>query len=317
MTRPCLFGTLTLLALLPACTEAPAPMPVLTPGEGYVQLPEGRMWYQVVGEGAQTPLLLVHGGPGVNSHYLTPLAALADERPVIFYDQLGSGRSDATTDSTLWTEAAFVAQLDALREHLGLERFHLLGHSWGSMLGTQYYFAHPDRVETLILSSPALSAFEFMTDARALLTTLPDSVQRVIATHEAAGTYESPEYQDAVMEFYRLYLSRSDPWSQHLDSAFATMNAAIYGYMWGPSEFAATGTLEDFDVTDSLSLVTVPTLFVVGEYDETIPATVGRHAALVSGSEFTVIPGAAHLTMLDNPEENIRVVREFLRRVER
>ena len=86
--------------------------------------------------------------------------------------------------------------------------------------------------------------------------------------------------------------------------------------MWGPSEFTATGTLRDFDVTDSLSLITVPTLFMTGEYDEARPPTVERHANLVSGSELAVISGAAHVTMHDNPEETIRVVREFLRGVD-
>lgn len=87
--------------------------------------------------------------------------------------------------------------------------------------------------------------------------------------------------------------------------------------MWGPSEFTATGTLRDFDVTDSLSLIEVPTLFLTGEHDEARPATVRYSASLVPGANFGVIPDAAHLTMQDNPEETVRVIREFLRRVDR
>lgn len=301
-----------LLAAL-SCAAPPASIPE---GEGWVEFPQGRMWYQVVGSGPGTPIILLHGGPGVSSHYLTPLAALADERPVILYDQLGSGRSAAETDSTLWTEEAFVAQLDALRAHLGIEQFHLLGHSWGTMLGTQYYFRHPDRVASLILSSPALSVPDWLADGRALIATLPDSVQQAIARHEAAGTYDSEEYQAAVMVFYQNFLSRAQPWSPHVDSAFAAMNPAIYGYMWGPSEFTATGTLGRFDVTDSLPLITVPTLVLTGEYDEATPATVRRHAELIAGADFAVIPGAAHLTPTDATAEHLRLVREFLRRVE-
>lgn len=113
---------LALAALLASCGER---APMLQPGEGYVAMPGGRVWYRVVGGGRATPLLLLHGGPGFSSHYLRPLAALGDERPVIFYDQLGAGRSDRTADSTGWTEASFVAEVDSLRRALGLREFHL------------------------------------------------------------------------------------------------------------------------------------------------------------------------------------------------
>jgi len=289
----------------------------LTPGEGFVEMRGGKVWYNVVGMGEGTPLLLLHGGPGAPSYYLNPLAALGDDRPVIFFDQLGAGRSDRTTDTTLWTIPTFVAELDSLRRALGLTEVHILGHSWGTMLATQYFFAHPAGVKSLILASPALSTAEWVVDADTLILALPDSSQAAIAKHEAAGTFEDPEYQAAVMAFYQLYLARKQPWDPNMDSTFAGLNEELYRYMWGPSEFTATGTLRDFDVTDSLSLITVPTLFMTGEYDEARPATVEYHASLVSGAEVAIIPGAAHITMHDNPVETIRVVREFLRAADR
>lgn len=306
-------AALLALVLLSACAEQPSG---LAPGEGYVDMPGGRVWYRVEGTGPGTPLILLHGGPGAPSYYLNPLAALGDDRPVIFYDQLGAGRSDHTTDTTLFTVPHFVAELDSLRRALGLEEFHLLGHSWGTMLGAEYALAHPDAVKSLVLASPALSAARWVADADSLVGTLADSLQQAIATHEAAGTFGAPEYQAAVMAYYERYLARRLPWSADVDSTFAQMGTALYEYMWGPSEFTATGTLEDFDVTDSLSLIRVPTLFTTGEYDEAPPATVRDYASLVAGAEVAVIPGAAHLTMHDNPEENVRVVREFLRRVD-
>jgi proline-specific peptidase len=287
-----------------------------TPGEGYVAMPGGRVWYRVVGTGSGTPVVLLHGGPGAPSYYLKTLAALGDDRPVILYDQLGAGRSDHITDTTLMTVAGYVAELDSLRRALKLERFHLLGHSWGTMLGAEYALAHPDRVKSLILASPALSIPRWLADADTLLATLPDSVQRVIARHEADGTFDAPEYQNAVMAFYHLYLSRRDPWTPDTDSTFAQLSTAVYGYMWGPSEFTGTGTLKDFDVTDSVGLIRAPTLFTTGEYDEARPGTVRYYASLIPGAEVAIIPGAAHLTMQDNPDENVRVVREFLRRVD-
>lgn len=79
----------------------------LQPREGRVDVTGGRIWYRIVGSGTRTPLLLLHGGPGVPSYYLNPLAKLADERPVIFYDQLGAGRSDRPTQTELWIVERF------------------------------------------------------------------------------------------------------------------------------------------------------------------------------------------------------------------
>lgn len=296
-----------------ACRDRTA---ALTPGEHHLAVPGGRIWYRVVGSGPGTPVVLLHGGPGVPSYYLNPLAALADERPVIFYDQLGTGRSDTTTDTTLWTVPHFVAELDSLRRALGLREFHLYGHSWGTMLASEYVLAHPDGVRSLVLASPALSTARWLQDAESLLTTLPDSIQRAVATHTADGTFEDPDYQSAVMAYYHRYVARREPWSADLDSAFAGLNPALYGYMWGPSEFTATGTLRDFDVTDSLWLIRVPTLVMGGSDDEAPPATVRYYASLIAGAEAAIIPDAAHVTMHDNPEETIRVIREFLRRAD-
>lgn len=306
------FRPLPVLILLAACTGGPD----LSPREGYLDVPGGRIWYRITGTGTGTPLVLLHGGPGFTSHYLNPLAALGDERPLIFYDQLGSGRSTYTTDTTFWTIERFVAGLDSLRKALGLTRFHLLGHSWGTMLATQYVLRHPEApVRSLILASPALSTARWVADADSLLALMPDSVREVIARHEAAGTFADPEYQDAVLAYYGRYLWRRDP-GPDIDSSFAGANLALYEYMWGPSEFTATGTLRDFDVTDSLAMIALPTLFTTGAYDEAPPATVRRYASLMPDAEVAVIPGAAHLTMQDAPAENVRVVREFLRRVE-
>src|SRR5689334_14974423 len=92
--------------------------------EGYVNVNGGRVWYRMVGGDnrfARTPLLVVHGGPGIPHDYLTPLEALADVRPVIFYDQLGCGRSDHPTDDSLWNVPRSVAELQQVRDALKLK----------------------------------------------------------------------------------------------------------------------------------------------------------------------------------------------------
>ena len=104
--------------------------------EGTIALERGfKIWYRCVGKGDATPLLLLHGGPGAGHDYLGPLDELADTRRVVFYDQLGCGKSERPDDVGLWTLERFVHEVDEVRAALGLESVHLLGQSWGGWLG--------------------------------------------------------------------------------------------------------------------------------------------------------------------------------------
>jgi len=284
----------------------------LTPGEGYIPVTGGKVWYRIVGTGQGTPLLVLHGGPGYPSYYLNPLAALGTDRPVVFYDQLGCGRSDQPADTSLYTVEGFVQRLGEVRKALGLDKVDIYGHSWGSMLAVSYMLTQPKGVEKLILAGPALSVPRWSHDADSLLTTLPDSIQAVIHENEAAGTTDSPAYQNAVMAFYAKYVCRMDPWSADLDSTLQGMGELVYSYMEGPSEFTITGTLKSFDVTKDLGRIHVPTLFIVGQHDEAVPSTAAYYQSLVPGAKLVVIPGASHLAMQEKPEEYNAALRSFL-----
>lgn len=290
--------------------------PDLTPREGRVDVPGGRVWYRIVGTGEGTPLLLLHGGPGAPSTYLKPLAALGDDRPVIFYDQLGSGKSDHPNDTTLWTVPAFVERLDTLRRALGLTEVHLYGHSWGTILGTEYVLRHSEGVRSLILGSPALSIPRWVRDADSLVKTLPDSLQEAIREAVRTGNFATPGYEAATMAYYGRYLARRQPWSPDLDSTFAGLDTTVYYRMNGRSEFTMTGSLRDYDVTGRLPELRLPVLFITGEHDEASPPTVRYYAGLVPGAEVSIIPGAGHVTMHDNPEADVAAIRAFLRRVD-
>lgn len=273
-------------AHVPSGGEPAAPA-ALPPGEAYLSVPDGRIWYKVSGAGAGTPVILLHGGPGYSSFYLKPFEALADERPVVRYDQLGGGKSDRITDTTLFTVDHFVRELDSLR-------------------------AHPEHVASLTLASAALDIPAWEHNARRLVGTLSDSAQRAIRTREKQGRFDAPDYQAALEEFYGKYVWRR-PVQADLDSMMSTVNEAIYNYMQGPSEFTITGTLKSYDGTPRLKDIAVPTLYTVGEFDEADPPTIERFARTTPGARVVVLPGAAHLTPWDAPEERIRTVGAFLR----
>src|SRR5438034_6147179 len=121
-----------------------------------LRVADGRIWYKITGTGRGTPVILLHGGPGYSSFYLKPFEALGTDRPVVRYDQLGGGKSDRISDTTLFTIAHFVRELDSLRTALGFQKVHLVGHSWGTILAVEYYREHADHVASLTLASPAL-----------------------------------------------------------------------------------------------------------------------------------------------------------------
>jgi proline iminopeptidase len=302
-----------MVALLSACTGAGTG---LEPHEGTIEVEGGKVWYRVAGSGGGTPLLLLHGGPGAPGYYLNPLAAVGADRPVIFYDQLGAGRSPAPADPSLWTVDRFVRELAQVRAALGLEEVHILGHSWGAMLAMDYMLTGPTGVKSLVLASPALNVSRWTADAKGLLQALPAETRAVIEQHEAAGTTDSEAYQAAVMDFYRMYLSRTDPWPADLLATFEGFNTALYGYMWGPSEFTATGTLRNYDREADLPGLNLPVLFTAGRYDEARPDTVRHFQGLVPGAELLIFEESAHLTMLDEPDKYVEAIRQFLDRVD-
>ena len=299
-------------AVNPSETMRVAATPALGPGESRLRVDGGDIWYKISGTGTGTPVILLHGGPGFSSYYLKPLEALGDDRRVVRYDQLGGGKSNGLTDTTKMTIAHFVQELDSLRSHLGYDKAHLVGHSWGTILGFEYYRAHPEHVASLTLASAALDITQWERHARVLLATLPDSVQRAVRTREAEKKFDAPDYQAALEAFYGKYVWLH-PVPADLDSTMKQVNQSIYNYMQGPSEFTITGTLKQYDATPFLKRITVPTLFTVGDVDEADPVTIRKHAAMVRGAKVVVIPGAAHMTSWDNPQAMLAAVRAHLR----
>ncbi len=297
-----------ILWVLCSCSENKS----LEPHEGFVEVNGGKIWYEVVGEGPNPPVLLLHGGPGSASFGFDPLRELEYDGPIIFWDQLGCGRSDALTDTTIMTIENFVDQTEKLRKHLDLEDFVLYGHSWGTMLGIDYYLAYPDEVKAIVFSSPLFSTASWIADADSLIALMPDTIQHTIRYHESIGEYENPTYQAATELYYAQFVTRKK--REKIDRSHLDLSdgSNVYRYMWGPSEFHSTGTLRDFDRLQELSEIAIPTLLVCGEFDEASPRTVEGYSRMIPKSSFKVIPDAAHSTLNDNGEEMLNVISAFL-----
>jgi proline iminopeptidase len=282
---------------------------------GFVGVRGGQVWYRINGtrhavEG-KLPLLVIHGGPGFSHHYLLALTALADDRPVIFYDQLDSGNSERPGDPANWTVERFVSEVDDVRAALGLDRLIVLGSSWGGTVAAEYAIDRPAGLVGLVLASPLISTSRWIADNTAYRKALPADVQRVLDEHEAAGTTDNPEYQEAVMVFYRRHLCRLDPWPDEVKRAFELANFDLYITMWGNTEFNATGTLKGYDASPRLGRIQAPTLFTCGEFDEATPVTCKDFAGMVPNARVAVIPDASHMAFVEQPNAYRATVRTF------
>ena len=291
----------------------------MTADEGFIDVPGGKVWYRAVGpdDPQQTPLLALHGGPGFTHYYLEPLEALAGDRRVVFYDQLGCGRSERPDDLSLWTVDRFVEELAVVRAALGLDRLHLFGSSWGGMLAMQYVLdRQPDLVSLTLCGSPA-SMIRWVSDCEELLAAEPAEVRRVIREHEAAGFTACPEYQAAILGFYRKHVCRMDPWPAGLERSFAEAGYTVYNTMNGPSEFTVTGTLKTWDIMDRLAEIRVPTLLVGGRHDECTPGHMQAMHARIPGSQLETIEDASHLCFAERPAEFNKIINSFFDRTDR
>lgn len=287
------------------------------PGQGFIDVPGGPVWYRVAGDGTGMPLLVLHGGPGGTSCGYSLLEPLGDTRPVVRYDQLGTGRSGRPEDLSLWEVERFVAELDVVRHALGLEQMHLLGHSWGASLAAAYVLEKGTQgIASLTLSSPLLSTPLWIEDANTLRRQLPLDVQNTLTEHERAGTTDSEEYKIASNVFYERHVFAGKRPEQSATCAGAPWSQVIYEYMWGPTEFYATGNLLDFDVTDRLHEIDIPVLFMTGEFDEARPERVAEFQKLIPGSRLAIIAGAAHGSLRKKPVEYRTILQEFLASVE-
>ncbi len=285
---------------------------MLHPSEGYLNISDTKVWYRIAGRGDRLPILLLHGGPGAPSYYLNPLGELAADRPVIFFDQPGCGRSGGVADISRLNIEYFVDVVEQLCRHLGLSRFYLYGQSWGALLALEYYLKHPGHIQAMILSSPLISTPAWIKDAGLLIKTLPVQVQDAINTHEAAGSFDSPEYQQAIQVFYERFLARKQPWPEDLLQTFEQMGLEVYQHMWGPSEFTANGILKHHDRSHSLTAIQIPALYLCGEFDEARPETVRVFHHMTPGSKMHVVKDAAHMTMHDAPGKDVACIREFI-----
>ncbi len=263
------------------------------------------------------PLICLHGGPGATHDYLEPLEDLAQAgRPIILYDQLGNGNSDQPHDPSLWSINLFVEELQTICRTLKLDRFHLLGQSWGGMLAMEFVTGKPPRSPiSLVLANSLSNTAQWVEEARRLRAGLPEELRRVLEAREKCATCgDAALYEKAMTFFYRRHLCRTDPWPQCLLRTFRKMaqNSEVYNVLWGSSEFHVTGKLRDWDIRDRLHAIELPTLIMSGHHDEATPAIAQVLHDGIRGSQWVIFEHSSHMPHLEETDRFLEVLDNFL-----
>jgi proline-specific peptidase len=277
-----------------------------------------RVWAKVLGGGAkvQRPALLVlHGGPGMAHDYLENLSELATaSQKVVFYDQLGCGRSDCPDEPDRWHLPRFVKEVDYVRQALDLKDVVILGQSWGGMLAIEYMLTHPLGVAGLVLSNSLANSILWAAEIKELTHQLPEPHLSAIKAAESGSITDPQAYQRAVLAFSSRHLLRMDPLPPMIVQALQS-TSQVYEVMWGKSEFSVSGNLKAWDRTQDLGKISVPVQIISGEFDESTPRQNEMLHHGLKNSTWTLMPGCSHLSNLENPEQYLSIVQAFLDRL--
>lgn len=279
--------------------------------------PGSKLYYEVLGEGDGTPLVVLNGGPGFSHDHLHPSPvweALGKRRPVVLYDQRGTGRSvfaDAQQPCTACGLDEQVADLEALRLKLGAQRLDVLGHSWGGFLGMAYATRHPDHVARLVLvDSSAPQSKDTVYLFSEIFPDLQD--QRGVATSagEGGGHTDITDAENADDTLGYLKMLFHDP--DRRDAFIEQAKAFPYGRSAAVGD-AVWQSLEHVDLGPAIAKLAMPVLVVTGRYDANVaPVVAWRIHRAIPGSRFVVFERSGHLPFYEEPERFVREVEDFL-----
>lgn len=293
-----------------------------------IKTPKGtfNVYTKRMGNNPKMKVLLLHGGPGGTHEEFGNFDGYLpnEEIEYIYYDQLDSYYSDKPNDPSLWTTEHFVEEVEQVRQALGLNsvNFYLLGQSWGGILAMEYALKYQDNLKGLIISNMVASVPEYNKYAEEVLAKqLPEEVLKEIQQIEAAKDYANPRYEELLMEhFYTEHILRKplEEWPKSIELLFQHLNPGIYVYMQGPSEFGITeeATLSDWDVSDRLKEIKVPTLMLGAKYDTMDPEYIKWMATEVQNGR-SVTTNGSHCSQFDDPENYFNGLISFIKDVDR
>ena len=291
-------------------------IPITTP------LGSFKVWTKRFGSNPSIKILLLHGGPAMTHEYMECFETFFQRQGFEFYeyDQLGSYYSDQPKDSSLWTTARFVEEVEQVRRAIGADssNFYVLGNSWGGILAMEYALKYQQHLKGLLVANMVASAPEYGKYADEVLGgQMPAPVLAEIKAIEAKKDFNNPRYMELLMpNFYHEHLCRLKEWPDAVNRAFKHVNGEVYTMMQGPSEFGISGRLANWDIKDRLKEIAVPTLMIGAKYDTMDPNAMEAQSKLVKKGSYLYCPNGSHLSMWDDQQVFMAGVVKFIKGVD-
>jgi proline iminopeptidase len=303
-----------ILLWLPATVLAPAQddkAPLVV--EGLRLINGTQIFCKSIGTGI--PLMILHGGPGLDHTYLLPqMEKLADTYELIFFDQRGCGKSSIHVDSTAMTLDALVEDIDRIRDAYNLNTMNLMGHSWGGLLAMLYAIKHGDRLNSLILVNSTPPTSELRSASFKIIgqrTSREDSIAE-------ASLVQTPEFKrrdPAAMQKYFRLLFRGSFRDRHMADELTLTFGPDYGTRSKLVQYLAKDPqLQSYDVLGRLETITCPVLIIGSDYDLVPPEANERIHSHIEGSRYVVMKNCGHFPFIEAPAQFFPAIRDFLER---
>ena len=276
--------------------------------------------YETLGtHGTALPIIAVNGGPGLSHSYMVQndlWDRIAQHRLVVFYDQRGIGKSKPQSSSSVQMPSLSqtmddqVADLDAVRQALQLEKFALLGDSYGGMIAMAYAAAHPEHVARLILSDspgPSWKSIEHV-----LPQVFPDIEEQDDRETQVAPN-ATPAQRDAAARAGLRNHMRMIFYSPEKRDAYVSRMGDL-GFEPAVGEAVEKATT-NWDITPKLATFNFPTLVITGRFDLNVaPLTAWRMAHAIPGAKIEIFEHSGHLPSYEEPDKYAEVLEGFLGR---
>ena len=280
-----------------------------------------KVWTKRIGNNPKVKLLLLNGGPGMSHEYFECMESFlpAEGIEFIYYDQLGTGFSDNPNDVVFWDLNRYVEEVEQVRVALKLDNsnFYLLGHSWGGILAMQYALKYQQNMKGLIVSNMMASCPKYGEYSKVLEKQMPVNVLQEIKTIEATKDFSNPKYMELLMaNFYNKHILRLpiNKWPEPVNRAFGRLNQSLYVTMQGPSELGISGKLTNWDVSNQLKNIAIPTLTIGGTYDTMDPEYMKWMATQFPKGESLICPNGSHMSLYDDQVVYFNGLIDFLKK---
>jgi len=258
-------------------------------------------------------VLCLHGGPGMPHNYLIPMADLTQfGYRVIFYDQLGVGKSEMPKNKYIFSIEYGVEEVEAFRRAMNLGKVSLFGSSYGGLLAIAYALKYQKNLKSLITAGGLASVPLTVAEMQRMKHELKPEVRTILEKYEIVGDFENPEYVEASMEFYRKHICRLEPWPEEVQYTIENVSKPVYGLMNGPNEFTIIGNMKYWDVTDELHTIKVPTYVTGGRFDEVSTKVAESIHSGIRGSIRSTFGKSSHLPFWEERRNYMMAVAKFL-----